>query len=515
MTISRHATKDRTMKKVVRDCLKHSGFALLISFCCLSHPAWAGSYELGLQQYEQGNYVMALQYLRSAISESNSQSQNPNIRYYLADTYLKLNRLAEAQAEYQTVMSLAPDSQAAKLSKVALTHLRAYINEAPSDRSKGTVPNLSGAGSNGPDQYMGPIDNGEDYLDEVLANGRVVRWSLAKMPLKIYVERSPMGIRNFQPAFINQVNRGIMPWANALNHQLSYVWVNSSEQADIRISWINTIDTKGHSSDGGTAYTAGLTQPNTRGNQLHYMDVKIATFDIEGKPQTENIIASVAIHELGHALGLLGHSSHEDDIMCASNDSVTAPSKRDINTIRKLYRLPPDINNLPASSRPKNEKREQELASKLDEGITKMEAFIKTDDTALNWLNLGVLYFQKAKQLDQANKPKAEVDAWYQKALAANTQAIQREPKDPRAYHKQSLVYQALEDYPKALQNIEISISLDHKEPIYYMLDAWYLAKLGQAGRARAALDTYLLYKPGEANSDDVKLILEALKQKP
>ena len=502
------------MKKVVSFFLKQGRFLGLLLCGLASLPAWAGSYELGLQCYEKGDYQMAAQYLRAAVAESGLQSQNPNLRYYLADSYMKLNRLAEAQAEYQMVMSLAPDSQAARLSQTALLHLRGYLERPVGNawRQTGGLPGQTNSAGAKPDQYTGPMEAGEDYLDEVLQNGRVIRWSLAHMPLKIYVERSPLGIRNFQPAFVNQAAKAIVPWVEALNRQISYVLVNSPEQADIRITWVNTIDTRGHSADGGTAYTAGLTLPDTQNGQLRAMNIKLATFNIKGKPQTEKIIGAVAVHEMGHALGLLGHSSHADDIMSASNESLTTLSRRDVNTIRRLYRLPADINNLPATTHPYNEKRQQELASKLDEGIAKQEALVKRADTALNWLNLGVNYYIKARQLESEGKSGAETAAWYQKAILANNQAIRKEPKDPRAYHRRSLVYQALGDFNSALRDIEMSISLDRKEPVYHMLEAWYLANLGQTARARAALDTYLLYQPGAAGSDEVKRIQDAIQ---
>lgn len=465
--------------------------------------AWAGAYELGLRMYEQGNYEMAVRHFRQAAWEN---AGNPNAHYYLADSYLKLNRLADAQAEYQKILALAPDSQAARLSRIGLVRLRGYLENQEGDRWRKT----GGTGrGEAPDQYLGPPAQGEDYLEEVTENGKNVRWSLSKMPLKIWVERSPQGIRNFQPAFISQISRALDTWAAALNHQLSYVLVSEREKADIRVTWTNTIDTQGHSSDGGTAYTAGLTLPRFRNDQIEYMDVKLATFDIQGKPQTQDVIYPVAVHEFGHALGLLGHSQNPSDIMFAQNQHVTAPSKRDLNTIRRLYTQVADINNLPASARQVDPDREAKLASEMDKSIAKMEAQAQTDGMALTYLNLGVAYFQKAQQVKRTNPEAA--GPWLQKALAALGQTLQKEPRDSRALHKRSLVYQELGDYNQALADIRKAISFDRQEPEYYMLQSWYLAKLGKSAEARASLDTYLLYKPGEANSQDVQEIRKAL----
>ena len=115
--------------------------------------------------------------------------------------------------------------------------------------------------------------------------GKIVRWSFKKMPLKVYIESSPVGIRNFQPAYASQVSKALDVWSKALAHQISFAPTTNKEQADLRVSWVNSIDTKGHSDDGGTAYTAGLTVPSISNSQLKYMDIKLATFDIEGHPQ--------------------------------------------------------------------------------------------------------------------------------------------------------------------------------------------------------------------------------------
>jgi len=476
-----------------------AGFAFSLWICC---PVLADSYDIGLKLYAEGNYEMAARYFLEAAG----RTDNPNIHYYLADTYLKMDRLAEAQAEYQKVLAIAPDTQAAKLSRVGLAHLREYLNGT---RQRNWGQGHS-SGQNLVDRYTGGGIGGDDYLDYVTEAGKMVRWSLKKMPLKVFIESSPSGIRNYQPAYANQVSKALDVWSNVLSHQIAFAPTTNKEQADLRVSWVNSIDTKGHSDDGGTAYTAGLTVPNISNSQLKYMDIKLATFDIEGHPQNADTIYAVAVHEFGHSLGLLGHSPDSGDIMFARNEHVTIPTKRDSNTIRLLYSANADVDNLPPDTRSKDPNRQEQLLAKMDKEITRMEAQARQDDMALSWLNLGVLYYQKAKAVAEAggdNKP------WLSKALDATGKAIQREPQNSYGYHKRSLVYQELQDYPNALQDIQQAIKLDRKEPEYYMLQSWFLANLGQSSQARSSLDTYLLYKPSAANSDDVIMIKNLLNK--
>ena len=55
------------------------------------------------------------------------------------------------------------------------------------------------------------------------------------------------------------------------------------------------------------------------------------------------MITKVLLHEIGHALGLHGHSPNPQDVMfpAATSAQFATLSKRDINTIRIVYNLPP------------------------------------------------------------------------------------------------------------------------------------------------------------------------------
>ncbi|MBW4699357.1 MAG: matrixin family metalloprotease [Aphanocapsa lilacina HA4352-LM1] len=51
----------------------------------------------------------------------------------------------------------------------------------------------------------------------------------------------------------------------------------------------------------------------------------------------------LAVHELGHAVGLWGHSDDPEDIMYPEMRGVHEPSGRDLQTLRRLYAMPAGI----------------------------------------------------------------------------------------------------------------------------------------------------------------------------
>jgi tetratricopeptide (TPR) repeat protein len=83
------------------------------------------------------------------------------------------------------------------------------------------------------------------------------------------------------------------------------------------------------------------------GDTIVRSDIVLATHTSEGQRLSKNQIQGVATHELGHAIGIQGHSPYPEDLMYwAVNDAQTGSlTTRDKNTIRLLYKIDADIQN--------------------------------------------------------------------------------------------------------------------------------------------------------------------------
>jgi predicted Zn-dependent protease len=76
----------------------------------------------------------------------------------------------------------------------------------------------------------------------------------------------------------------------------------------------------------------GLTLPQNP----RWQYVQIAATDLSGARVPLSQIRRVAMHELGHALGIGGHSPNLQDLMGNFSKSI-APSQADVNTLLICY----------------------------------------------------------------------------------------------------------------------------------------------------------------------------------
>ena len=181
-----------------------------------------------------------------------------------------------------------------------------------------------------------------NYFDQIESTplGYLI-WS--EFPIKVYLDRPPekddssANYQRFQQ-WTEAVLQAIADW----KIYLPLIEVKDPQQADILIQRLEQplgieVDTETGEIQIHRARTA-----QTR-YQFYSTDTNpsllLARMTIQIKPGLSPTATLAAIrHELGHALGIWGHSPIEEDIMFYSQTKKTSPiSIRDINTLIKIY----------------------------------------------------------------------------------------------------------------------------------------------------------------------------------
>lgn len=190
--------------------------------------------------------------------------------------------------------------------------------------------------------------NSGDYFSEVKPTemGYLV-WS--QLPVKVYVqkqEESSATNSDRSQKWIEAVLQAVQEW----NAYLPLQVVNSPDEADIKI-WRSRPPLRATLNPS----TGRFELPRVRSAETLYEfylrkspnspAVLSQRFNIQISPnQAPDYILPSARHELGHALGIWGHSPLETDSLYFAQVRHPAPiSSRDINTLKRIYEQPTRI----------------------------------------------------------------------------------------------------------------------------------------------------------------------------
>jgi predicted Zn-dependent protease len=184
-----------------------------------------------------------------------------------------------------------------------------------------------------------------NYFDQIESTplGYLI-WS--EFPIKVYLDRPPdtndssASYQRFQQ-WTEAVLQAIADW----NVYLPLIEVKDPQQADIVIQ--RTEPPLGRKIDPDTGQ---IQIPRARTAQTRYQFYSTETeppllstqMTIQIKPGLSPTATLAAIrHELGHALGIWGHSPIEEDVLFYSQTQKSPPiSTRDVNTLIKIYQQP-------------------------------------------------------------------------------------------------------------------------------------------------------------------------------
>lgn len=187
----------------------------------------------------------------------------------------------------------------------------------------------------------------DNYIYSAVQNKDILRWNTEAFPLKVYFEQT-------NPNYRDSIKKAFDQWGKASGF-LQFREVFNPEESDIEIKFTPYSGQKCTSAvcDYAVATTTNTTD---KYNRLNRMIITFNNTDPFGEPFSNTEIYNAALHEIGHALGIAGHSDNPNDVMYSSNNKTAGSyspysnnifylSKRDLNTMALLYRLAPSITN--------------------------------------------------------------------------------------------------------------------------------------------------------------------------
>lgn len=192
-----------------------------------------------------------------------------------------------------------------------------------------------------PADFAGFSSDGADYFADITENGRYCRWPAERMPIRVllYDSRAIPGYRDsYRVAFLDS----LAAWQKASGDRVIFAFVNDPNYADLLVDWAadpSKVQGANTAAEAGIARVSMSELPNSRDLAIQRANVTLLTMDQNNQPQSDDEMKKLCLHEIGHAIGLRGHSNNNHDVMFFSSSPSVWPalSKRDKATVLKLY----------------------------------------------------------------------------------------------------------------------------------------------------------------------------------
>ncbi len=248
------------------------------------------------------------------------------------------------------------------------------------------------------------------------------------MPISVYIEQSSSAT-GFKPEYSEIVRKAWVEWREVCPSTISCRFVSDPNQAQVVCKWTdNATELKKILGTACGEAGLGATLLSINSDRIKRAEMTIITVpprNVFRATIPDKLMRHVALHEVGHALGIIGHSDRSTDIMfsCTFDDEkVRQISARDVNTLLALYKLDQSVmlkhlfkvhqsNTLDPVIKLNNEALEAMKALNFQLAIAKLEEAHKIDPTnQITKQNLGLAYCGRGtKELGTLNFTEASL----------------------------------------------------------------------------------------------------------
>lgn len=298
---------------------------ILVSCIIVVNLLPAFFFKKGLAEYKAKNYESAHKYL-SIAKELKPKNKEYKYNYVLA--LASITPTYEVQKEMFELADDIVEDSSARLAEVQVDFWKRKLMQT----------------------------YGHNYIEQTPYGGKILRWDTSTFPIKVSID-FPM--EDNLPAYYRaEITKAFYQWQNS-SQFLKFTFVNNVKDAQIVIKFMPLPENNCNKQ--GCRYVVAYTEPSIKNNILKKMTITMYDKDAYGNYFSDKELYNTVLHEIGHALGIMGHSYSTEDLMYMSNEeqqnsiytrfrsSFQYISSKDINTVTLLYNLAPDISNVPAS----------------------------------------------------------------------------------------------------------------------------------------------------------------------
>ena len=251
------------------------------------------------------------------------------------------------------------------------------------------------------------------FSNAVTASGNFAVWQ--QMPINVYIQSNP---------FTNIVKSAFDLYNANFNGMISFNYVDNPTTAQINVTFPARLERADEEQ-----FVAGITNNFSSGHNIQSSNIKLLT-QKDGIKFSSAFVYNTALHEIGHALGINGHSDNKADIMYPQTQAnvMMTLSARDMATLKIMYSKNTELINKNSATA---------STDKLQEALRyTQQAPNKTN----SWINLGNVYYD-LKMLPEA--------------LEAYKKALNIDPSDSNIYASMAECYYSSKKYETSAQFYE------------------------------------------------------------